>query len=260
MPETYDNLPASVRNYLHRFNQCLNYTNNTNHPKQYMQHTQEELFGLTPEHIYAYIAFKCYGTPNPVVDQDFPLNGRSTSAAFIKKSISYFIPNKNLGWNERTREGNPTRSVLVNDLIKKMKKQEVRKQGKEPQARRALHPTEFVEFIARLRSSPQSKKRYAAAAFFIFQYNMIGRVDDVARFPMEDLTPCPEFNFCLQSKMCWSKNVNEERDAPNQLLMGCDNPMYCILIAIAIHLEHGFRSGEIDIGSGLCFPLLNQTA
>ena len=164
----YQSMPKSVKTYLHRLNECLNYTNNTNYPRHYTQHTQEELFGLTPEHVYAFIAQRCYGRPDPVVDQDFPTEGRSTTAAFLKKSISYFMPNKNLGWNERSREGNPTHSILVNDLIKKMKKNEVRKQGKATQARRPMEPTEFVAFVGRLRASPESRKGMLLLHFLFF--------------------------------------------------------------------------------------------
>lgn len=258
--EPYDHMSPSIKTYLSKLNLCMNYTFNTDHPhKDYTGYTQEELFALTPEHVYAYIAMKCYGTPDPNTN-DLPTEGRSSTAEFIKKSISHFMPNKLMGWNERAREGNPTRSVKVNELIKKIKKQEVRKQGRKSLARRPFSQREFADFIRILRNQRESKKKYSAAALFLFQYNMIGRVDDASRFNLEDLTPCPEYDFCVQSKMCWSKNVNEERDAPNQLLMGADNPMYCILIAMGIHLEHGFRSGEIDIGSGECFPLSNQSA
>ena len=34
-----------------------------------------------------------------------------------------------------------------------------------------------------------------------------------------------------------SKNVNEEWDAPNQILIGVMDPFYCVLLALAIWLE-----------------------
>ena len=40
------------------------------------------------------------------------------------------MPNKLIGWNVVTQTGNPTRSVPVNQLIKDVKKAEVRRQGK----------------------------------------------------------------------------------------------------------------------------------
>ena len=54
---------------------------------------------------------------------------------FSKKSASFFMPNKNTQWCVMNKCGNPTRSTLVNELIKMMKKKEVRKQGKPSQSR-----------------------------------------------------------------------------------------------------------------------------
>ena len=36
-----------------------------------------------------------------------------------KKAVSYFIPNKMMEWNVDAETWNPTRSVIVNNLIKK---------------------------------------------------------------------------------------------------------------------------------------------
>ena len=41
---------------------------------------------------------------------------------FTKKAISYFVPKKLLGWNAKSKSGNPTKSVLVNNLINKVNK------------------------------------------------------------------------------------------------------------------------------------------
>jgi hypothetical protein len=49
---------------------------------------------------------------------------------FVKKTISSFMPNRNVQWNVESQTGNPTMSLAVNDLIKKIKKAEVRKLGK----------------------------------------------------------------------------------------------------------------------------------
>ena len=49
-------------------------------------------------------------------------------------------------WSVRREEGNPTKSIPVNDLIKLVKKKEVRHQGKESQARGPFIEDEF-EFV-----------------------------------------------------------------------------------------------------------------
>ena len=87
-------------------------------PKTQAMFEQDELGSLTPEAVKKFLCTMAYGTAEPGPDA-LPTNGRSSSVEFAKKAISYFMPNKNLGWNKCTREGNPIRSVLVNELIKK---------------------------------------------------------------------------------------------------------------------------------------------
>jgi len=195
--------------------------------------------------IYAYLAEKVYGTPTPT-DTDVPTHGRSNTIAFAKKAISFFMPNRLMVWNEATQEGNPTRSTMVNELIKKVKKQEVRKQGKDSQARRAMQLPEFRELITRLRGRDGHMQRYTAAAYFIFQFNLIARLDDVMHFRYQDLTPSLEHPFAIKSKMCWSKNVLEERDAPDQMLMGAKDPTFCVLLALGLHLVHNIVVGNVN--------------
>ena len=241
----------------------MNYTYNMTHLSTHI-YSEQELLTITPEQLYAFMANKLFGRPDPDYEVDKPTLGRSSSLAFTKKAISYFMPNKLMGWNQGTHQGNPTKSVLVNDLIKDVKKMEVRKEGKPSCARRAMIVGEYVEFIKTLRAKESNTYRHAIAAYFLFQYNMIARVDDVAHFMMADLTPSLDFDFALQSKMCWSKNVQEERDSPDQILLGANDPKFCVLLALAIHLEHGFKDGLLrsvdDDETALLFGVTKQTA
>ena len=66
---------------------------------------------------------------------------------------------------------------------------------------------------------------------------MIARIDDVAKFMMDELKPNPDYNFTLLARLCWSKNIYEERLTPNQILLGANDPKYCVLLALSIHLE-----------------------
>jgi hypothetical protein len=72
---------------------------------------------------------KAHGTPEPGPD-DNPTEARSSSLEFWKKAISSFMLNRLMAWNVLNDVGNPTKSIEVNDLIKAIKKKEVRKQGK----------------------------------------------------------------------------------------------------------------------------------
>ena len=156
------------------------------------------------------------------------------------------MPNRLVAWNEETKSGNPTRSVRLNDLIKLVKKKEVRKLGKMSQAHRAFEKSEFEWMLKRLRGSECQTYKYTVTAFFIFQYNLIARLDDIANFSLNDLTPNIEFNFALNSKMCWSKNVMEERDSPEQIIFGARDTSYCAQLGLAIHLEIAIAAGKIQ--------------
>ena len=54
-----------------------------------------------------------------------------------------------------------------------------------------------------------------------FQLNMIGQGDVCAKWRSPDLRQYDLFpNYGYLARMCWSKNVREERDAPLQLVLG----------------------------------------
>ena len=96
---------------------------------------------------------------------------------------------------------------------------------------------EFESVIMICRDMTNKFKRYHIPSYFIFQYNMIGRVDDVAHTYLNNVMSSPKFPFSLMTRMCWSKNVSEERDAPDQILLGAMNPSFCVMLALAVHLE-----------------------
>ena len=216
---------------------CFNLSFGTSHDKHY-NFSNEELFHLTPDHIYAYLAYKAFGTTQPS-DTDKPTKGRSNSIEYAKKAISYFMPNKMMKWDLQNNSGNPTKSVIVNELIKRIKKAEVRREGKASAARRPMELTEFAEVIKRCRTMPSDNiGRHTGAAYFLFQFHMMARLDDVENFKCEDIMVNLEHPFTLKSKMRWSKNVLEERKSPDQIIIGSMDPNFCVLLGLALHLEH----------------------
>ena len=80
-------------------------------------------------------------------------------------------------------------------------------------------------------------KCYSLASYFILQYNMIARIDDVAHVFLSMLRVSSQFPFALVQRLPWSKNMCEERDAPFQILIGASDPTFCVILALAIHLE-----------------------
>jgi len=77
-------------------------------------------------------------------------------------------------------------------------------------------------------------------AYFRFQLHMAARGDDTAKARLADMKPFhqyPDYGI-ITIKLCWSKNVMEERDAPTQLLVGAMDYRYCVLTSTALWLEH----------------------
>ena len=70
---------------------------------------------------------------------------------------------------------------------------------------------------------------------------MIASLDDSAKFRLPDLKNFHQFpNFGIITKLFWSKNVIEERDAPDQVLLGSFDQHYCALIGLGTWLEFHF--------------------
>jgi hypothetical protein len=52
-----------------------------------------------------------------------------------------------------------------------------------------------------------------------------------------DVKPNPQYTFTLLATMCWSKNILDEQDAPDQILLGAMDWWYCVLLELALWLE-----------------------
>jgi hypothetical protein len=100
---------------------------------------------------------KAYGTPEPDAN---PTQAQLSSLHYWKKAISYYMLNRLMPWNAISGQGNPTRSIEVNTLIKKVKKKEVRKEGVSSKARRAVTHVEFRRMQSILREKNDVIRRY----------------------------------------------------------------------------------------------------
>jgi hypothetical protein len=56
-------------------------------------------------------------------------------------------------------------------------------------------------------------------------------------FEVRDIRGHRTFNFALQTKVRWSKNVRDERRCPDQIILGSNDPSWCVLIHMAVYLE-----------------------
>ena len=202
--------------------------------------SNSELFNLTPDHIYAYLPNKTLGIIQPS-DTDKPTQGRSNSIEYSKKAILYFMPNKLMKWDLQNNSGSSTKSVMVDELNKKIKKQKLEGKGREGKASVAwhhMHLTEVIEVIKRCRMMPHNHSgRHIGAAYFLFQFHMMARLDDVGNFKCEDTMVNIKYPYTLTSKMCWSKNVLEEHKILDQIIIGSMNPNFCKLLGLALYLK-----------------------
>ena len=184
---------------------------------------------------------------------DKPKYARSLSMEYWKKAISYFMPNRLSAWNYLTNPpaGNPTKSKEVNDLINAVKKKETRKQGKKSKADRAMEADEFEQVIRSFESSQEYNRRHKYTAMLKMAFHFIARGDDTAHLKKENIEISSEFPWTLTAKFRWSKNVHEERDCPKQIMLGADDPTYCVLLALAIFLESWIENGGGTVGPWL---------
>jgi len=201
--------------------------------------SQAELLELTPEDIVRYMSFSAYNTATPGPDDRPLLNWRSDTSEFAKKAISHYMPNGG-SWNT-AGNGNPTRSRQVHQFIQRLKRQQVRQQGSRPStAKRDMTLAEFTLAAEILESQDDWNSNQWLQAMRM-QFHMIGRGDDVHHMETKSIHVHPKFDFALETSMMWSKNVLEERDCPPQIMLGAANPVFCILLSLALFLEERFH-------------------
>jgi len=201
--------------------------------------SEAELGQLTPEDVVKYMNFSTYETATPEPEAR-PLNWRSDTAEFAKKAISHYMPSTG-SWNQAGSHGNPTRSRQVQQFISTLKRKQVRQLGRPCAAKRDMTLAEF-KLAAKILEEQDDWNCNRWLQAMRMQFHMIGRGDDVHHMETKSLRVHPQFKFALQTKMRWSKNVLEERDCPPQILLGAANPVFCIILSLAIYLEERFSS------------------
>lgn len=214
----------------------MSWRDNERYPESH-EFSADHLIGITPEELVAFFNKMAFETMTPGID-DCPTGARSSTLAYYKKAISKFMPRKNLSWDVIRCEGNPTKSILVNEMIKNVKRFEVRKQGKPAQARRAFEFSEFIQILTILRNHEFTSYIKAwQAALLSIQWQLIGRVDDMMKLSTDDIFHNIEHDYTILIKVSWSKNVSDERDPVEQIIMGSFNSLLCPLLNLALFLE-----------------------
>jgi Transcriptional activator of glycolytic enzymes len=224
-------------------------------------YTKGELRALTPHHILQWMNLKAFGVTDPALDAN-PTLARANSLEYWKKALSFFMPNRLIVWVSGRNEGNPTRSLEVNNLIKRVRKKEVRKQGVAPQCRRAMTEGEFraMQNILRNHDSGSLLWKCGLYALTIFQFHLIARIDDTTQVLIENIRVHDSFCNALKTRLNWSKNVSEERDAPWQIVLGSMDTAFCVLTSLALWMELNLRSNPNAILSPYVFSFSDDNS
>lgn len=197
--------------------------------------TREQLEAITPVDVKRCVCMKAHNDPDPNLQRDRPTNGRSDSLCFAKKATSFCMLHRTVPWCQGP--SNPAKSALVNDMTKQVKKFEVRGEGAKSNAKRPLKQVKFWKTIATFRAQEDFNHKWKCPMMVLWQFALIGRVDDVANFKTNDPCGHGDFHFALKTKVRWSENALEERQCPLQILLGAMNHMHCVILNLAVHLE-----------------------
>ena len=223
----------------------------------------EVLIVVTPDNVVKYLNLKAFGTMTPAPDAN-PTESRHATIAFDKKAISFFMPNRDK-WSVTRTEGNPTQSREVNNLLKNVKKKEARKQGAKSRTRRAMIDHEFTDLHdilsradndgdgGRTTKHASYWKRYGISAIVKFQFHLMARIDDSTQVTLQHILVHDHFSNVLKTRLNWSKNVSDERDAPWQIVLGSINPVYCVLCSLGLWLELNLKNHPTAIDSPYAF-------
>jgi len=159
-------------------------------------------------------------------------NKMSAAYSSCMNSLMSFLDNTEYADNtgdEIRKEGNPTKSQAVNDLIKKIERHEVRGTGIATAARRPIEWEEYIMLLIAARHvfSNREKAMYMILAVMSLQWHFIGRIDDILSLVTTTIQVNLRHPFCLQLKMRKSKNIRSERDMPTQIFF-CINGSICV--------------------------------
>lgn len=198
--------------------------------------TREELLQITPGAVHDYLATLAFGRVeyaenDPVMEGGFRWN----SMDYVKKAISYFMPNQAPQWCEG--RGNPTKSQVVNKLLNHVKRLEAKGLGAPSHAKRPMTREEFHRELELLKEQDDWAHRFRYPTMCLWQYHLIGRADDTCHFKVSDPKGHEVYSFALQTRVRWSKNVVDYRKCPDQILLASQDPAWCLLIHVSTYLE-----------------------
>ncbi|KAG4044104.1 hypothetical protein PC123_g20444 [Phytophthora cactorum] len=80
---------------------------------------------------------------------------------------------------------------------------------------------------------------------------MVARIDDMMKLQFGNFSPNAEYASTLLFQMRWSKNIQEERDAPEQIVAGSMDPKMRAILNLAVYIESptNVTSSEVLYGN-----------
>ena len=198
----------------------------------------EHLSNVTAKDFMRHVNFRVYGVAEPPPGHTFAPMQRTSTVEYMKKAISFYMPNRLMQWNELSLVGNPTKCTEIGDFIRVLKTKETRGQGRPSCARASVSASEFENMHTILRNEGKDiRSKYGYRAFLNIQNHFIARLDDTAKMFSENIKTSVDFDFILKAKLNWGKNVREERDCPFQFLMASSDHRFCCHLTLAVWLE-----------------------
>ena len=197
-----------------------------------------------------YFNFKAYGKANPGED-DNPTLCQANTLHFHKKALSYFMPRKRPDWDDILQQGNPTKSHAVNNVISRLKLHEVHGTGVATSARRPFEFDEYLNLLVttwRLFNPDREPAMLRLLAVLTVQWHLMGRIDDIMKLAISTFIFNSCHPFTLHIKMCWSKNIRNERQLPTQIMFASMDPIVCPLMNLVTMNEVVGTDGDFLFG------------
>jgi len=151
-------------------------------------------------------------------------------------------------------KGNPTTSKSLTKLIERVEMAELKDHGAEAKDARALTEEEFISVIdeSRKKVFPRETNlhKFAHPAFLLTQFHLDGRLDDISLLDTNELRPYPKQKDILQVSIRASKNIHKKTAWHFQCLIGCLNPVLCVIIAIAAYVGWWENDDDLKVYPG----------
>jgi hypothetical protein len=159
-------------------------------------------------------------------------------------------------WDPVNNMGNPTQSLKVLKAINDVKKFEVRRQGTPAQVQRPIEYDEFLNVLDIVRDPEEEEdelKRCRLASVLTLQWHLIGRIDDMMNLKVDRVGANHNHPGMGSSKIDWSKNITEEREAVEQTLLASHDANLCCIVSMGMYLEvlGRFDASHIKTGDPL---------